>query len=187
MIEHANTLVNSLTTFLFPSENDPRSTKRSARHNHGLMERVALLAARYPVVRRLAGDESFLGAATVFVFGLPSRTRGHFDDTFPQFLRSLGPSASIEYLADIAEFELALSKARNKAAQREKRRITSPSIGQAGPARLTLHPSVSVVESRFPVVTIWEANHEASEGTIIYRWSAEAALVAAPCGPVEIR
>jgi hypothetical protein len=151
------------------------------------MDRVALLAARYPVVRRLAGDESFMEAATGFVFGLPRRKPGNFGDTFPQFLRSLGPSASIEYLADIAEFETALSKARNKAAQRSKRRLPSRSNHNAGPARMTLHPSVSVVESRFPVVTIWEANHEASEGAMIYRWNAEAALVAAPRGMVEIR
>ena len=123
MIEYANTLVNSVTPILCRTETGARSTRLPAQYNRGLMDRVALLAARYPVVRRLAGDESFMEAATGFVFGLPRRKPGNFGDTFPQFLRSLGPSASIEYLADIAEFETALSKARNKAAQRSKRRL----------------------------------------------------------------
>ena len=191
MFQHATTPVNSVTPFFFPVETDTLANERPVPQNHHLTDLIDLLAARYPVVRRLAGDESFVGAATGFVVAEPYRKletssrSGSFGDTFPQFLRSLGPSASIEYLADIAEFEMAVSKARSASTQRSKRRLTSRSNERR--PRITFHPSVCIVESRFPIVTIWEANQEAPDGAMIYRWNAEAALVAAPGGTVEIR
>ena len=52
---------------------------------------------------------------------------------------------------------------------------------------LTLHPSVGLVQSRFPIVTIWENNQSDGESGIIERWSAETALVARPFLEVEVR
>jgi hypothetical protein len=52
---------------------------------------------------------------------------------------------------------------------------------------LTLHPSVGLVQSRFPIVTIWENNQSDGESGIIDRWSAETALVARPFLEVEVR
>src|SRR5262245_9623780 len=50
---------------------------------------------------------------------------------------------------------------------------------------ITLHPSVGLVQSRFPIVTIWENNQSDDENRMIDRWSAEAALVARPFLEVE--
>jgi hypothetical protein len=50
--------------------------------------------------------------------------------------------------------------------------------------RVVLHPSVYLVQSRFPVVTIWESSQT---GSMIDRWSCEAALVARPFLEVEVR
>jgi hypothetical protein len=74
---------------------------------------IEALVARFPVVRRLAGDESFLAMARRFVASEPPRTSTlhQYGDTFPRFLRRQGKSASIEYVADIAELEMAWSKA----------------------------------------------------------------------------
>src|SRR5437588_416710 len=147
MIEHATTLVNSVNPFLFSFDIDTRSGKQPDRHNHDVTDLITVLAARYPVVRRLAGDDSFAGAVSGFVFTQPPRKGGHFGDAFPKFLRSFGSSACIEYLADIAELELALSKARSASMQRSKRRRSRPQSEQE--SRITIHPSVSVVASRF--------------------------------------
>jgi len=50
-----------------------------------------------------------------------------------------------------------------------------------------LHPSVSLVQSRFPIVTTWE-NNQANDGDgMIERWVAEAALVARPFLEVGVR
>jgi hypothetical protein len=56
-----------------------------------------------------------------------------------------------------------------------------------GDLRLVLHPSVFLVASRFPIVTIWESIERAGGNGMIERWRAEAALVARPRLDVEVR
>jgi hypothetical protein len=78
---------------------------------------VRALAARYPVVRRLIGDDSFLDVARRFVAKQPPRLPivQHFGETFPHYLRSLGEAASFDYVADIAELEAARAHAYHSA------------------------------------------------------------------------
>ena len=53
--------------------------------------------------------------------------------------------------------------------------------------RVILHPSVFLIASRFPIVTIWRNNQSDGEIAMIDRWRAEAALVARPFLDVEVR
>jgi hypothetical protein len=185
--------------FSFAADSEPPEQPDSGLHD--IMRLVESVAARYPVVRRLAGEESFLGAVSGFVFSEPpqSQEREHYGDTFPRFLRCLGASASFDYLADIAELESAIAKARHSASQTTTRRLSPQAARLTGRSRLTFHPSVSVVSSRFPIVTIWEANQDTCQDTcrntcqetcdtaMIYRWKAEAVLVSATKVEVDIR
>jgi Putative DNA-binding domain len=59
---------------------------------------IDLLAARYPVIRRLLGEESFRMMAHQFITGEPPRLAALHDqaEAFPRFLRSRGAAASIE-------------------------------------------------------------------------------------------
>jgi hypothetical protein len=41
--------------------------------------------------------------------------------------------------------------------------------------RVVLHPSVFLVASRFPIVTIWKNNQSDGENAMIERWRAESA------------
>ena len=52
---------------------------------------------------------------------------------------------------------------------------------------MTLHPSVALFASRFPVVTVWEANQDDSNAFVIRQWVPEQALVARPFRKVEVR
>src|SRR5262245_14884684 len=78
---------------------------------------VQALAARYSVLRRLIGDDSFLDVARRFVAMQPPRLPiiQLFGATFPQYLGSLGEAASFEYVADIAELEAARARAHHSA------------------------------------------------------------------------
>jgi len=82
-----------------------------ARPNHGHTDIVTVLiralVARYPVVRRLLGNDSFLGVARRFVASEPPRlpVLVYFEQNFLRYLRSPGDAASLEYIADIAELE----------------------------------------------------------------------------------
>jgi hypothetical protein len=123
----AATLLDPFTCVLAPIDEARRLRARASQHFGsdiiGLLIRA--LAARYPVVRRLAGDESFLATARRFVRAQPSHlsTVLHFGEAFPTYLRSLGRAASFEYLADVAEIEAARARAMRSA---DARRSAKP-------------------------------------------------------------
>jgi hypothetical protein len=51
--------------------------------------------------------------------------------------------------------------------------------------RFAFHPSTFLVQSRFPIVTVWRAQR--TEDVTIDRWGAEVALIARPYLDVEVR
>jgi Putative DNA-binding domain len=157
---------------------------------HAIASPIEALVARFPVVRRLGGDESFLAIARRFVASEPPRpsTLHRYGDTFPRFLRRQGRSSSIEYVADIAELEMAWGKA---CLAEDARPVDAQALAlleseKHRGVRVALHPSVFVVASRFPIVTIWRNNQPDGEVAMIDRWRAESALVARPFLDVEV-
>jgi hypothetical protein len=151
---------------------------------------VRALAARYPVVRRLIGDVSFLDVARRFVAMQPPRLPivQHFGATFPHYLRSLGDAPSFEYVADMAELEAARACAYHSA---DATTLDAQALSFLSAARfdewgVTLHPSVALVASRFPIVTIWRANQMDPCGGMLDRWHPEAALIARPFLDVDV-
>lgn len=151
---------------------------------------IQTLAERYPVTRRLIGDESFAAMARLYTVHNPPRSPVLVDygDTFPQFIRSLGRMPSIEYLADISDLERSLSRAYHAA---DAAPLAVDAFAHLRPDFLedlvvSFHPSASLVTSRFPVVSIWEANRGEDEGKFVTLWAAEAALVARPDDEVRI-
>lgn len=150
---------------------------------------LEVLAQRFAVVRRLVGAPSFRAAARRFVLSEPPSfpIANCYGETFPRFLRGLGGAASVEYVADIAELEAARCKARH-AGEARPLNAKALSVLRTGALRVALHPSVCLVQSRFPIVTIWENNrHRGQRSNMIERWSPEVALVARPLGDVEVR
>ncbi len=166
----------------------PNDGVKTHRHRTGLIE---VLAARYPVICRLVGELSFRIVARRFIFSEPPSIpiAPNYGDNFPRFLRGQSNAASFEYVADIAELEMVWRKARFAADVRPLAAETLLSLRAEWLNGLcvTLHPSVGLVQSRFPIVTIWEANQSDGENGMIDRWRAEAALVARPFLKVEVR
>jgi hypothetical protein len=113
----------------------------------------------------------------------------NYGENFPRFLRGQGNAASIEYVADIAELEMARGRAHRAADVRPlgAQALSSLRAERLNGLRVSLHPSVCRVRSRFPIVTIWENNQSDDENDMIERWSAEAALVARPFLEVEVQ
>src|SRR5262245_57068509 len=65
---------------------------------------IAVLASRYPVIRRLVGDDFFQAAAGTFIASHPPQSPAliEFGGAFAAFLAALEPAASLPYLSDIA-------------------------------------------------------------------------------------
>jgi hypothetical protein len=151
---------------------------------------INAIAARYPVSRRLLWDDAFNRAAHLYVMTEPPRSPvlHEYGEGFPQFLRNLGQAASADYLADVAELESARVRAYHAA---DAEPLPMEAFAALPPDslaefRLKLHPSVALIGSRFPVVSIWEANQQANDN-MLAAWRPECALVARPHLKVEVR
>jgi hypothetical protein len=167
-----------------------RQRKHGVKSHSSRKSLIEVLAARYPVIRRLVGELSFRIVARRFILSEPPSIAisPSYGDNFPRFLRGQGNAASFEYVADIAELEMVRGKARRAPDVRPLAEALLPLRAQwLNGLHITLHPSVCLVQSRFPIVTIWENNQSGNENGIIDRWSAEAALVARPFLAVEVR
>jgi len=152
---------------------------------------IELLAVRYPVIRRLVGEQSFRVAARRFILSHPlgGMLPNGSAEEFPHFIRSLGNAACIEYVADVAELEMLQHKARYAPHVRPLTALALSSLqaDRLGGLRVVLHPSVYLMQSRFPIVTAWENNQAKNGNGMIERWAAEAAIVARPFFEVEVR
>ena len=148
------------------------------------------LTARFPVVRRLLCDETFGAVAWQHAIGERTPDRTRFSDTFPRRLRGFGPGAAIDYLADVADLEMIRHRAARApdASPLELAAFASLRLGRMAMTKVTLHPSVGLVASRFPIIAIWEANQTDDEDrNVMTRWRPESALVARPFRKIEMR
>ncbi len=150
---------------------------------------IKVVATRFPVVRRLLGEDAFLESARRFIAAEPPRSPLLLDygDGFPQFLRRLGDDASTGHIADIAELEVARGKAYHAAdaAPLPPQAFAAIPAERLAGLRLSLHPSVSLLQSRFPIASLWRAHQEAGEVTL-QQPRPEAVLIARPMLEVEV-
>lgn len=150
-----------------------------------------VLAARFPAVRALAGDDSFFAIARDFLAAHPPRSPVlmGYGEGFPEFIRTPGAAACCHYMADIAALELARGQAYHAAdaAPLTSEQWTQISTNALGEQRAVLHPSMSLVSSRFPIVSAWKTfvAGEASESGLA-AFGAEAALIVRPFLDVEV-
>jgi hypothetical protein len=151
---------------------------------------IDILCARFAVTRRMVGNGSFRAMARRYIASQPpsSPIPLHYGETFPRFLRSQDDSATMEYVADIAELEMLRGKSycAPKTDPIAVQAFSSLSGRKAENLRLVLHPSVFLISSRFPVVTIWENNRCRDGNDVIRRWAAESALIARPFHAVDV-
>ncbi|MFN3937417.1 MAG: putative DNA-binding domain-containing protein [Gemmobacter sp.] len=140
---------------------DPAETARRFavyRHNvrHGL---TRALAARFPVVEALLGPEFFAAMAPLFIAEAPPADPVllRWGDALPGFLDRFPPVAHLPWLSDVARLELARGRAYHAA---DAAPAPSAALGLADPSRLclVLHPSLSLLASPFPALSIWQAH-----------------------------
>ena len=148
------------------------------------------LSAYYPVTQRLIGPEPFVSIARLYSLRHPPRSAVmiEYGNAFPDFIRSLGSTPSIEYLADVAELEAAFGHAFHAA---DESPLSIDAFSRLSPDFLedlviTFHPSFALVASRFPVVSIWEAHRSDSDSAWVTCWAPESALVARPDDDLQV-
>lgn len=153
---------------------------------------TGVLAGRFPAVRRLVGEEFFAAMARVYIAEHPPRSPilMQYGETFAAFLEDFEPVQDVPYLPDVARIEWTWSVAYYAAdadpvAPETLQALPTDSIAEI---TFTLHPSLSIVRSDYPAVTIWTVNtgNEAPE-PIDAGQGGEDAMVLRPRNNVEVR
>lgn len=131
---------------------------------------VRALRLAFPTVERLVGREFFDGAAQVFALDhLPtSADLDEYGATFPVFLQDFPPCSGLAYLPDVARLDRAVSRAlhADDATPLDAQALAQVDPAQASALRFRCHPSVSLLQSEFPVDAIWTAVLEQDESAM---------------------
>jgi hypothetical protein len=149
--------------------NEPRDPRLAIYHRSARANRVAALAAAYPVVRRLVGQAFFDEAAARYGDAFPSRSGdlNVFGARFAAFLERYPHAQGIACLADVARLEWAVHESRLSPPGEALEYLALGAVPAAELDRVAfrLGPSVRLVASPHPILAIWEANQGERDGT----------------------
>ena len=145
---------------------DPAARLAIYRH-HVLATLTEALEATYPVVVRLVDRRFFAYAADQFIRRYPPAGPCLFEygEALADFLATFPASRHLTYLPDVARLEWALNRALHAedAVALDPRWLAALPPDEVGGVRLRLHPSVSLLESPWPIDRIWHANQPGAD------------------------
>ena len=132
--------------------------------NNVMHSLVAVLGDTFPVVCQLVGEDFFGAMARLFVAEHPptSPLMHCYGGGFPDWVAGFEPATDLPYLPDLARLEWARLSAFHAAdadpvdAQALVAVLRAPD--RLAVSSLTLHPSLAVVPSPHPVVSLWSAH-----------------------------
>jgi hypothetical protein len=145
---------------------------------------VDALAERFPVCRQLVGDEFFRAMARRYAREFPPRTPMLFEygDGFATFVANFEPARELPYLPDVARLEYAVGVAYHaeNATPLATDVIRALPLDRLEEATATWHPSMHVVASNYPIVSIWRRHMSHEPMTPLALDRGEEALVVRP-------
>lgn len=144
---------------------DPQS-RFAVYRNNVLGSLINALAANYPVVEQLVGEEFFRAMAGVYAQSTAPRSpvMNDYGGDFAEFIEHFEPAASVPYLADVARLERLhvqawhAADAQPMAEERIVAALSSPTLARH--LKMGFHPSLRLLQSSFAVVTIWAAHQD---------------------------
>ena len=151
------------------------------------------LAAAYPVLGKIVGDEFFSGLAREYESHFPSVSGdlNEYGESFAAFLAVFAPAQDIPYLADVARLEWRVHRAHYAADAKPFEPASLILLPAEKQLHLIpkLHPSCSLLQSEFPLARIWEVHQESHQGEFEVDFSRGPAgvLVYRPRFRVEVR
>lgn len=158
--------------------------------NNVAVSLIEVLHSVYPATYRLVGKDYFRAAARAYLQAHPpgSPVISCYGDRFGEFLQTLPSFPKYPYLADVARLEWA--RMRSLQARDEEVLPIERLVGVSGALieniTLKLHPSVSLITSRWPVVSLWSAMSTSKPGGNVDMKAPESALVVRPYLEVHV-
>jgi hypothetical protein len=152
-------------------EGEPESAQRRlAVYRRAIAaNRLGALLSAYPVVARIVGEAFFAEVAQQYGAAEPPANGdlNRHGATLAGFLEAYPHAASMPWLADVARLEWAWHESLHAADAPafDFERLAAVPEDEQPHLVLTLHPSVRLVRSAWPVYAIWEANQPERDGT----------------------
>ncbi len=189
-----------------PDGPQERERRFAVHRNNVVVSLVDALAATFPVLQALVGEQFFRAMARERVLADPPRSPVLIDyaQGFVDFVAGFAPAASVPYLADVAMIEALRVRAYHAAdaspvPESRYRELLAAPEALAG-ARLTLHPACHWMRSDCAAHSIWLAHQgmddmasaslddidiERSEAALIVRPALEVVVAPLPPGAIE--
>ena len=173
-------------------DGEPSERRFAVYRNNVVSGLIDTLQAAFPAVCRIVGAEFFRAMARVYVAQEPpdSPILLGYGAGFADFIGTFEPAATLAYLPDVARIEHAWAGAYHAA---DGSPIEAAALAQIPPdalpgVQLYLGPSVRLIRSRFPALTIWRMNvGVGAPGPVDLGAGGENVLVARPGTQVELR
>lgn len=152
--------------------------------NNMVVSLVDALRSTFPAVHRLVGEEYFAAVARAYIARQPPESPVLLDygKTFGDFLEAFPTASGVPYLGDVARLEWARIRALHAADAGSAPIDALAGIDESLLESVTfaLHPSLSVIRSRWPVVSLWTACLNAEHSDDVDMNAAEDAVVVRP-------
>lgn len=172
-------------------DGDPGPRRFAVYRNNVVVGLAQTLKDAFPAVHRIVGTDFFRMMASAYARREPPRSPILLDygGTFPDFIRQFEPAAMLPYLADVASIERAWAEAYHavEASPIDPLVFLLIEADRLATMRLYLHPSLRIVRSRFPALTIWQMNIAGGTVAPVDLAAAEHALIVRPFAEVEVR
>jgi hypothetical protein len=173
-------------------DGEPTAKRFAVYRNNVVVGLIEALQANYPAVCRIVGDEFFRAMARAYVVAEPpcSPILLDYGVDFPNFIAGFESAGPLPYLPDVARIERAWTESYHAcdAAPLAAEALAAIPRDCVAAARLTLHPSLRVITSRFPALTIWRTNvDDGVPRPVDLESGGESALIIRPQADVEVR
>lgn len=173
-------------------DGEPSPKRFAVYRNNVVAGLTEALKDAFPAVHRIVGAEFFRVMARAYVVVEPplSPILLDYGAGFPEFIRKFEPAAVLPYLADVARIERAWTEAYHapEASPIDPAALAAFAPEQLPEIRLQLHPSIRLVRSQFPALTIWQMNvGDGVPAPVDLAAGGEHVLVVRPLADVEVR
>lgn len=173
-------------------DGEPSQKRFAVYRNNVVAGLTDTLKAAFPVICRIVGAEFFRAMARAYVALEPPKSPILLDygASFADFIGGFEPAAGLPYLRDVARIERAWTEAYHapEATPLEPAAFKAIAPDKLPGICLLLHPSVRVVRSPLPALTIWRMNvDDGVPAPVDLASGGEDVLVARPMADVEVR
>ncbi len=169
----------------------PDSRRFAVYRNNVAVGLIGALETRYPVARRIAGQDAFRMMARAFSNAHKPRSPVlvAYGEDFPDFVAAQFAELGLPALADVARLESAWVEAYHAgdAGVASLAHLAALDPAALPGARIAFHPAARLLTFATPAASIWASFQDGAEPAAPPRWRGEDALVTRPEADVSVR